>query len=445
MAKKNILVDIDFNQNQLLNPVLQNLPEDPSTGVEGQKYFNTTNHIERIYRNGAWQNTTDEYELPAASTNTRGGIKVGSHLNVTNTDVLNADEASTTQKGVVEIATDEEVTTGTDTERVVTPHGLNTVTEPIESDIEDLQEGNFNGDWRTPTRSEWAYLLNNRPASTVSGVANARYAKAQINNVSGLVILPDVFELPTDILMFNINAQNAPYSGNIYTQEDWQVLEDNGCVFLPTTGCRISTTVYFQESAGYYLSSTKVDNIKSFYQIYFSDTDAQTEPTYRSSAHGCAVRLIRLNSIGGFSLSTTQKGDIAKSNLQFHCLNKEWRFAPNPYDIIGSDNANIAENYDGWIDLFGCGTSGWNSGVVCYQPWSSSINNADYIQHSLIGDYKRADWGYNIKKQLHKVAFTGDFNDLENVPLGEANGIAQLDNNGKVPSSQLPSYVDDVI
>ena len=29
--------------------------------------------------------------------------------------------------------------------------------------------------------------------------------------------------------------------------------------------------------------------------------------------------------------------------------------------------------------------------------------------------------------------------------LGQANGVAQLDANGKVPSTQLPSYVDDVV
>ncbi len=33
---------------------------------------------------------------------------------------------------------------------------------------------------------------------------------------------------------------------------------------------------------------------------------------------------------------------------------------------------------------------------------------------------------------------------IQNPPLGSANGIAELDSNGKVPSSQLPSYVDDV-
>lgn len=38
--------------------------------------------------------------------------------------------------------------------------------------------------------------------------------------------------------------------------------------------------------------------------------------------------------------------------------------------------------------------------------------------------------------------------DLDGIPMsqkGEANGLATLDNDGKVPSGQLPSYVDDVL
>ena len=62
---------------------------------------------------------------------------------------------------------------------------------------------------------------------------------------------------------------------------------------------------------------------------------------------------------------------------------------------------------------------------------------------------------------LKNVAFSGDYLDLLNVPsipesasdvgaidaseMGQAYGVATLDSNGKVPSSQLPSYVDDVI
>lgn len=37
------------------------------------------------------------------------------------------------------------------------------------------------------------------------------------------------------------------------------------------------------------------------------------------------------------------------------------------------------------------------------------------------------------------------FTPADSAQLGVANGIAQLDNTGKVPASQLPSYVDDVI
>lgn len=65
-----------------------------------------------------------------------------------------------------------------------------------------------------------------------------------------------------------------------------------------------------------------------------------------------------------------------------------------------------------------------------------------------------------IKKfftDLKTVALTGSFNDLTDKPTiaslggiptsqkGAANGVAELDSGGKVPSTQLPSYVDDVL
>lgn len=43
------------------------------------------------------------------------------------------------------------------------------------------------------------------------------------------------------------------------------------------------------------------------------------------------------------------------------------------------------------------------------------------------------------------VADSVNWEDVQNVPAGQANGIATLDANGVVPSSQLPSYVDDII
>ena len=64
------------------------------------------------------------------------------------------------------------------------------------------------------------------------------------------------------------------------------------------------------------------------------------------------------------------------------------------------------------------------------------------------------DAGYLTSSDVSAVAMSGDYSDLSNKPtlgtaaaenVGVANGVAELDANGKVPSSQLPSYVDDVI
>lgn len=42
--------------------------------------------------------------------------------------------------------------------------------------------------WRTMTEYEWDYLLFNRTASTINGVQNARFAKARVNGVAGLIL-----------------------------------------------------------------------------------------------------------------------------------------------------------------------------------------------------------------------------------------------------------------
>lgn len=119
-----------------------------------------------------------------------------------------------------------------------------------------------------------------------------------------------------------------------------------------------------------------------------------------------------------FSVSATKKVRFSRGNLQFSTTGTHevadgtaagtWRLAPNQYDYIGADNANIASDYDGWIDLFGWGTSGWNSapGIhTQYQPWSTGTDsNTAYsfycplgsYETSLVGDCAWADWGvYN--------------------------------------------------
>lgn len=115
---------------------------------------------------------------------------------------------------------------------------------------------------------------------------------------------------------------------------------------------------------------------------------------------------------GLFSVAPSKQVRFSRGNLQYNTIGKHrtadggtapgtWRFAKNQYDIIGADNTNVSATYTGWIDLFGWGTSGWNSGAACYQPWSSSVANNDYYpgadsENNLTGPFAFADWGiYN--------------------------------------------------
>lgn len=120
---------------------------------------------------------------------------------------------------------------------------------------------------------------------------------------------------------------------------------------------------------------------------------------------------------GLFSVSRTQKVYFSQGNLQYQASTNTWRFAENQWDFVGDGvHGNVEENgvkcnnelisstYDGWIDLFGWGTSGYNHGAVCYQPWSSTTNYVDYCAYgyttypdmfNLNDQTGRADWGAN--------------------------------------------------
>ncbi len=101
-----------------------------------------------------------------------------------------------------------------------------------------------------------------------------------------------------------------------------------------------------------------------------------------------------------FSVSATKQVCFSKGNLQYQASTNTWRFAENQYDYIGDANSNISSSYTGWIDFFGWGTSGYNHGAVCYQPYSTSITCSDYYaygnaSYNLYDQTGKADWGYN--------------------------------------------------
>lgn len=124
---------------------------------------------------------------------------------------------------------------------------------------------------------------------------------------------------------------------------------------------------------------------------------------------------------------------FSQGNLQYQASTNTWRFATNQWDCIGETNANISQTYNGWIDLFGWGTSGWNNGNVYYQPWDIQLNggipghgygptDGTSYQYNLIGTYSHADWG--IHNTINNT--TGQWRTLTGGSNGEWNYIFNM-------------------
>ena len=152
-------------------------------------------------------------------------------------------------------------------------------------------------------------------------------------------------------------------------------------------------------------------------------------------------RIVPQGAINGlFSISESAQVYFSQGNLQYQASTDKWRFAENQWEFVGGveseperesgnvydeqgkkcDNTLISENYDGWIDLFGWGTSGWNNGNIYYHPYDydfyiygsyNGISLSSYdlsvgfgfgptdgvsYDFDLRGEYANADWGvYN--------------------------------------------------
>ena len=126
--------------------------------------------------------------------------------------------------------------------------------------------GNQANTWRTLTYDEWNYLMFNR--ITTSGI---RYAKASLNGVNGVIVLPDDWNA-SYYMLNNTNSTSAGFASNTITLDDWEgILETNGVVFLPVAGARDGTSVFDVGTLGHYWSSTPNDSGDAGYLYFYSN------------------------------------------------------------------------------------------------------------------------------------------------------------------------------
>ena len=137
MATRKILAHQNFNQNEIQNAVIQNLSAAPESPKKGQIYYNTSSNKYfgydgtqwvdlstqgAIYTEGSGIDITDNnISINIATESSAGNVTLTADSNGL---AANAPTASTSQAGLIEIATDAEVTTGTSETLAVNPKQL---------------------------------------------------------------------------------------------------------------------------------------------------------------------------------------------------------------------------------------------------------------------------------------------------------------------------------
>lgn len=142
--------------------------------------------------------------------------------------------------------------------------------------------------WRTLTDTEWHYVVFKRPnASFLKGVA-------QVNDVNGLILLPDNWVCPSDITFksgFHSSYGVDYYAAyQTFTADQWSKLEAAGAVFLPAAGERYGTNVSHVQDRGNYWSATSYKSASASNPNFSSKV--MTESNF-SRQYGLSVRLVK--------------------------------------------------------------------------------------------------------------------------------------------------------
>lgn len=117
--------------------------------------------------------------------------------------------------------------------------------------------GNCANSWRTLTGAEWNYIYHSRINAT------SKYGTGNVDGHSGMILLPDNFNLPSGC-SFNPGMATSPndWTRNSYTNTQWQEMESAGAVFIPNNQCFHGTG--YPVYGGCYWASNTYDEIRAY-------------------------------------------------------------------------------------------------------------------------------------------------------------------------------------
>lgn len=149
-----------------------------------------------------------------------------------------------------------------------------------QSDYSAISVGGTTG-WSALTKAEWDYLIDSRTNHA------SKWADAKVNDIYGLVLLPDEWTLPTGCSF----TAGHHVASNAYTTAQWALMEAAGAVFLPAAGLYSGSSYSSEGTIGYYwMQDAESDAHGRF--LYLSQS-ALVQSYYRTKGDLCSVRLVR--------------------------------------------------------------------------------------------------------------------------------------------------------
>ena len=149
--------------------------------------------------------------------------------------------------------------------------------------------------WRTltgGTDGEWEYLFGTNSSNQRTTTSGILYAKATVNGVAGVILLPDDWD-SSYYTLASPNTVNAAFTTNSITADNWtSKLEAHGAVFLPAAGSRNGVSVTGVGEYGDYWSGT-ASNADLAYAVYFGSNNVNPRGTSSGRHYGYSVRLVR--------------------------------------------------------------------------------------------------------------------------------------------------------
>ena len=205
--------------------------------------------------------------------------------------------------------------------------------------------------------------------------------------MSGSYNLPNVpyYENP------NNNFNGWRLLGNFLTCDVYIYRQDDDGEYIP-----MELMVYNEEGEKVTLSAGPISPMSAFFVKLTETTTIKYFYYPISSARpaGALKGKFTVNSNGG-------QVRFSQGNLQYigSASTPYWKFADKQWETLGNNGQGSTSQYVD-RDLFGWGTSGYDHGAVCYQPWSTSQTDGDYLVYNnrfynLNSSTGQADWGYN--------------------------------------------------